>query len=192
VDVVVLDESVGFGNGHLLPCGPLREKKSSLRRANFLWLRKTHSTNQLGMSSPIVAEHRLSGLWNSHQWFPVEHLKHKKVVALSALARPSAFVQSLERLGAHIAGNCFFGDHHFFSKEEVNSVIQQAEKLQALLVTTEKDFQRLASYPEILPNIWVLTMEAKLLNGAQLLAEAMKLSVDKLPCKLYEPTPLCF
>ena len=177
IDIVVLDESVGFGNGHLLPCGPLREKKSSLRRANFLWLRKTSSTNRLGISSPIEAEHCLSGLWHAQQRFPVEHLKHKQVVALSALARPSAFVQSLEKLGAHVAGNCFFRDHHFFSKEEVNFAVQQAEKMQALLVTTEKDFQRVA---EFLPNIWVLTMDVKLLQGAQLLAEAMKLSVDKL------------
>ena len=181
LDIVVLDESVGFGNGHLLPCGPLREKKSSLRRANFLWLRKTHSTNRLGMSSPIEAEHYLSGLWNAQQRFPVEHLRNKQVVALSALARPSAFVQSLEKLGAHIAGNCFFRDHHFFSKEEVHFAVKQAEKMQALLVTTEKDFQRLAAYPEFLPNFWVLSMDVRLLNGAQLLAKAMKLSVDKLP-----------
>ncbi|MCL2011970.1 MAG: tetraacyldisaccharide 4'-kinase [Cystobacterineae bacterium] len=181
VDIVVLDEAVGFGNGHLLPCGPLREKKSSLCRASFLWLRKTYSTNRLGMSSPIEAEHYLSGLWNSHQHFPVEHLKQKQVFALSALARPSAFIQSLERLGANIVGNCFFKDHHPFSKEEISCVVKQAEKMQALLITTEKDFQRVASYPEFLPSIWVLTMDVKLLNGAPLLAKAMKLSVDKLP-----------
>jgi len=178
LDIVVLDESVGFGNGHLLPCGPLREKKSSLRRANFLWLRKTHASNQLGMSSPIEAEHYLSGLWRARQRFPVEHLRDKRVVALSALARPSAFVKSLERLGAHVAGNCFFRDHHFFSKEEVAFAVKQAETQQALLVTTEKDFQRLEA---LLPDIWVLTMDVKLLKGAPLLAEAMKLSVDKLP-----------
>jgi tetraacyldisaccharide 4'-kinase len=181
VDIVVLDESVGLGNGCLLPCGPLREPKSSLRRASFLWLRKTHSTNRLGMPSPIEAEHYLSGLWSSQQRFPVEHLKHKPVFALSALARPSSFVKSLERLGANVVGNCFFRDHHFFSKEEVSFVVQQAEKMQALLITTEKDFQRVA---EFLPNIWVLSMDVKLLNGAQLLAKAMKLSTDTLPCKL--------
>jgi len=181
LDLVVLDESVGFGNGHLLPCGPLREKKSSLYRASFLWLRKTSSTNRLGISSPIEAEYCLSGLWNAHQRFPVEHLKQKRVVALSALARPSAFVKSLEKLGANVAGHCFFRDHHFFSKEEVNFAVKQAEKMQALLVTTEKDFQRLKAF---LPDIWVLTMDVKLLNGAQLLAKAMKLSVEKLPCEL--------
>ena len=182
VDIVVLDESVGLGNGHVLPCGPLREKKSSLRRANFLWLRKTSSVNRLNMSSPIEAEHYLSGLRSAHRQFSVEHLKHKPVVALSALARPSAFVKSLEKLGAHVTGNCFFRDHHFFSKKEVDFAVAQAEKKQALLVTTEKDFQRLEAF---LPNIWVLTMDVKLLHGASLLAKAMKLSVEKLE----EPTP---
>jgi len=188
VDIVVLDASVGFGNGHLLPCGPLREPKSSLGRARFLWLRKAHSTNRLGISSPIEAEHCLTGLWNAQQWFPVEYLRQKQVFAVSALARPSTFVQSLKSLGANVVGNCFFRDHHFFSKEELELVFEQSKKMQALLVTTEKDFQRIAFYPEFLPKVWVLTMGIQLLNGAQLLAEAMKLSVDKL----YASTPLGF
>ncbi|MCL2314909.1 MAG: tetraacyldisaccharide 4'-kinase [Proteobacteria bacterium] len=186
VDIVVLDEVVGFGNGCLLPCGPLREPKSSLSRARFLWLRKTHSTNRLNMFSPIEAEHCLAGLWNSQQQFSMDCLKKKQVFALSALARPSAFVKSLERLGANVVGNCFFRDHHFFSKEELDFALKQAKEKQAFLVTTEKDFQRMAFYPEFLPNVWVFTMDVKLLQGAQLLAEAMKLSIDKL----YTSAPL--
>src|SRR5208283_1473297 len=38
-DVVVLDEAVGLGTGHLLPWGPLREPPSALGRASLLWLR---------------------------------------------------------------------------------------------------------------------------------------------------------
>src|SRR6185436_15940539 len=41
VDIVVVDAAAGFGNGRLLPAGPLREPLSQLSRASFVWLRDT-------------------------------------------------------------------------------------------------------------------------------------------------------
>ena len=43
VDIVVVDEAVGLGNGHLLPRGPLREPPTALRRASLLWVRAARS-----------------------------------------------------------------------------------------------------------------------------------------------------
>ena len=43
VDLVVVDESVGLGNGHLLPRGPLREPAWALGRATLIWVRASET-----------------------------------------------------------------------------------------------------------------------------------------------------
>ena len=164
VDVVVVDEAVGFGNEAMLPRGPLREPPHQLRRASLLWIRAAAVPAPIPeFSGPIVrAVHAPSAVLDPEGAVqPASRLSGFHVHALCALARPASFVRTLQSLGAVVTGLSAFGDHHLYTRAEVDRVAARARSEGALLVTTEKDRVRL---PADAP-VWTLRLDVRLQSG---------------------------
>jgi tetraacyldisaccharide 4'-kinase len=164
VEVVVVDAVAGFGNGQLLPAGPLREPISQLSRATFVWLRQTGPSvagleQLLGQVKRVVSRPVAQVLGGT--------IAGKQVVALAGLARPSAFTRTLMSLGATVVAERYFADHHPFTPGQLDEV----RSLGVVIVTTEKDAQRLPpGYPAL-----VVRLEEELVSGRELLAEHLGL-----------------
>jgi tetraacyldisaccharide 4'-kinase len=94
-------------------------------------------------------------------------LKGRKVAALSGIAQPESFEESLVTLGAELVYAKRFADHHRFTQQEILNVINRSKKRQAdAIITTQKDAVR---FPKIdrrdLP-IYFMRVEIKILAGA--------------------------
>ena len=97
----------------------------------------------------------------------LELLKGRKIAALSGIALPVSFEESLIELGGDLVYTKRFVDHHRFSQQEILNVINRGKTRQAdFIVTTQKDAVR---FPKIdrrdLP-IYFLRVEIKILKGA--------------------------
>ncbi|MHB8878578.1 MAG: tetraacyldisaccharide 4'-kinase [Myxococcaceae bacterium] len=167
VEIVVIDEAAGFGNGQLLPRGPLREPLSSLERADLIWLRSSPAPGPAlpPFTAPVVrVRHKPVALvapdGGVHS---PEMMRGKRVLALAGLARPSGFLATLAGLGMEPAATRLFADHHPFTPEELREVRAEAERLEAPIVTTDKDQARLPQgYPA-----WVVRLEVEILSGEE-------------------------
>jgi tetraacyldisaccharide 4'-kinase len=174
VNVVVLDEAVGLGNGHLLPWGPLREPASALTRASLLWLRAAEQPAPLPplpAGLPVVrARHAaLDVVGTDGAVRPPAYLAGVRLVAFCGIARPSSFARTLASLGANVLAVRAFSDHHRFTPEELERLRQEATGAQAQLVTTEKDAMRLPlGFPA-----WVVRLHVTLLAGEVALARVL-------------------
>jgi tetraacyldisaccharide 4'-kinase len=177
-DLVVVDESVGLGNGHMLPRGPLREPTSALRRATLLWVR----ASQEGPPAPVLAglaiprvraRYRPTG-WHdpSGATHPPDALAAKPVIALAGLARPGGFLRTLTSLGAEVRDAALFPDHHRFTVDELRDVEARAARHGARVVTTEKDAVRLPPGFEA----WVVRLGVEVLEGESHLRRALGLA----------------
>ena len=173
LDVIVADASNPFGNGHLLPRGPLRERVASLRRVKrgLLWLTRCDLPRdprvadllQLGFHGPVESSFAPSG--------SVE-LRGKRVFLFAGVARPESFRALAQSLGADVAGVRWFRDHHAFSAAELSQLRRSADAAGAdLLLTTEKDFVRID--PAFAARIACLPVELRITAGEAALDQVL-------------------
>lgn len=140
VALIVVDGGYGFGNGRLLPAGPLREPlDQGLARATAVVLigdDPRHLADTLGRRLPVLRA----------QLVPDDaalRLKGRKVLAFAGIGRPAKFFETLARLGAEIVQCVALADHHPYTADEARRLVEDAQRLDAVPVTTAKDFVRL-------------------------------------------------
>ena len=181
MDLVLLDESEPFGNGYLLPAGPLREPINQLRRATAILLTRVESKRNAeelevylrrvcGERPIFKSRHQLTACFSlaegeSSRRIDLESLHGKRVFIVSGIARPWGFVRSLKQAGLEVAGTGFFPDHFAFRLEDIKRMNREARNLGAsVILTTEKDAVRLESQPSSLQNWWAVEMELLLMD----------------------------
>ncbi|HYH22430.1 MAG TPA: tetraacyldisaccharide 4'-kinase [Azospirillum sp.] len=138
LSLVVVDGAVGFGNGHILPAGPLREPVArGLSRADAVVLMGEDRTGVAARVAPLpVLRARIEPAADAA-------LRGQKVLAFAGIGRPEKFFATLDSLGAVLAERVAFADHHPYGAHEVAALLARAEALGAVPVTTAKDAVRL-------------------------------------------------
>ena len=134
LSLVVVDAQTGFGNGLMIPAGPLRERVAQgLARADAVILVGVDNPDLQGFSGPML---------RTHLAVETNAMARKSVFAFAGIGRPEKFIASLEAGGIDVAGSCFFADHHPYTDDEILHL--KAIAGDTMLVTTEKDFVRLS------------------------------------------------
>ena len=166
--IITVDAKIGFGNGFLLPAGPLREPiNSRLKNTNFLL-----SIGSVKDQNKFISQykHRLNKAKHIQaEIVPIEtgmNWKGLRVLAFAGIGNPEKFFTSLHNLGATIVATKSLDDHQVFNKKILSRLEIEATQLNAQLVTTEKDAIRLPQ--EFRTNILSLPVRLKMKDWAQL------------------------
>jgi tetraacyldisaccharide 4'-kinase len=142
--IAVVDGARGFGNGLVIPAGPLRAPLvEQLSKADIVVVNGRPEDRQ-GIAAEIATG--FAGPVLSAQVEPAEDiawLDGARVVAFAGIGNPGRFFALLKALGATLLAQRTFADHHPFTDGEADALLAEARSLSALLVTTEKDFVRL-------------------------------------------------
>ncbi|HXC29766.1 MAG TPA: tetraacyldisaccharide 4'-kinase [Stellaceae bacterium] len=135
LSLIVVDAAYGFGNGRLMPAGPLRENVASgLARADAIALIGD------GKFVDVAAKPVLRATLEAIEG---ERFAGVPVIAFAGIGRPSKFFASLRGLGATLVAERGFPDHHRYHRVELAALRAKAAAAGARLVTTRKDWVRL-------------------------------------------------
>ncbi|WP_298281368.1 tetraacyldisaccharide 4'-kinase [Acidocella sp.] len=136
---LVIDGGYGFGNGYLLPAGPLREPVAAacarVRAAVLIGADETNALAALPRYLPVLRARLVPRC--------AEDLRGQPLLAFAGIGRPEKFFASVRALGADLRAAKSFPDHHAYALPELTALLHQARAEGARLVTTTKDHVKL-------------------------------------------------
>jgi tetraacyldisaccharide 4'-kinase len=186
LNLLLIDTTNPFGNGHLLPRGVLREPVKHLRRASYVFLTKSTGRRDLELEE-MIRQHNpgVDVIECAHrpQYLqrvgapgrePLGFLRGKRVGAFSGIATPESFEHFLRELGAQLLYTKRFLDHYRFTQEDLDLVFGEARAAGLeFVVTTEKDAVRLGDALHLPLPLYYLRLEIEIIRGAADFQEAV-------------------
>ncbi len=182
INIVLVDSTDPFGNGHVLPRGILREPIKNIRRADYIFLTKSDGSHKLHHLKNFLRRHtrraeiiecchrpqHLVRMFSRREIEPLEKLRGARVAALSAIACPASFESFLRQLGANLVLCDHYADHHRYTQQEIIDFINQAKAAGAeFIVTTEKDAVRIPKLDRCDVPIFYLRIQIDILSGQE-------------------------
>ena len=157
IEICVFDGERKWGNGCLLPVGPLRESLSRVKSIDFIVVNGESWQDQALFRSAIRMDLQGGELKSlgTGETKTISHFQAQRVNAVAAIGNPERFFQALEAQGLSIQRHGF-NDHHAYSESDLDF------ENDLPIIMTEKDAVKCRSFK--LQNAWYLPVSAKLSN----------------------------
>tara|TARA_B100001057_G_scaffold493690_1_gene588714 strand:- start:7007 stop:7951 length:945 start_codon:yes stop_codon:yes gene_type:complete len=139
---VCFDSNTWIGNGQLIPAGPLREKISSLKKYDGVFLKNSKNKyyNEIlkNINSRIEifnTEYQISNLNQFNLNFDY--------MIFSGIGNPNDFKNILVENKFNIKDELIYPDHFNYTLKDIEFIKKRANDINAGIITTEKDYMRI-------------------------------------------------
>ena len=171
LSIVCFNKKQWVGNGLTIPSGPLRESLSALKRANCVVI---NGEKNRDIENKIFSKNKeIKIFYTKYRAKNISEFKNKKVIAFAGIGNPENFFDLLKDNKIDIGEEIKFPDHHEYSEETLENLINKAKENNNILLTTEKDYFRIAeNYKQ---NISFLKIEVEIENRNKFIDQIKKI-----------------
>ena len=159
VEIAVYDSVKGFGNGALLPAGPLRESKARLKTVDAIVSNGVDNRESSKCFNPVVMELLATDFYNLvdvQKKSNAQAFAQQKILAVAGIGNPQRFFDQLSNLGLQFERRAF-ADHYMFQAQDFAHINAD------VVLMTEKDAVKCRAFAQ--SNFWVLPVSAEVNNG---------------------------
>jgi tetraacyldisaccharide 4'-kinase len=156
VEIVVYDSVKGFGNGALLPAGPLREFQSRLKTVDVIVSNGADSRKNLACFNPVTMELVATDFYNLvdvQKKSSAQAFSQLKILAVAGIGNPQRFFDQLHAMGLQFE-SLAYADHYVFQPKDFEHTNAD------VILMTEKDAVKCRLFAQ--SNFWVLPVSAQL------------------------------
>ena len=151
------------GNGLTIPSGPLRENINNLKNYNHVFLNGNlenidYLKNEIQKINSEIEIHL-------GKYEPInfdKFNKTEKYFVFSGIGNHKTFIKMLRNYGLDVIENIEFPDHYNYKSKDIEKIISKSKKLNATILTTEKDYLRLEK--KYLEEIKFIEVELKIID----------------------------
>lgn len=164
LEIVMINGLKPWGNGQLLPFGPLREPLTALRRADVVVIHHADlvldghlkvlesMVLEIKQSLPIffsrMSPSHFFEVWNCDSKLPLTIVHNMVLLCVSAIGFANAFIQAIEKMGPLYIDRIDFSDHYFIQDKDIEIIRERIRELKdefganPFVIVTEKDYDR--------------------------------------------------
>ncbi len=144
LNIVCFNSKQLIGNGSIFPAGPLRESLISLKRAQIIII--NGERNKIFEKKILEISKKVKIYYSEYIPTNIEQFKNKKLYAFAGIGNPNNFFELLSEYDLNVQRKISFPDHYNFTMNEIEEMVEIADKNDFELITTEKDFYRIKDY----------------------------------------------
>ena len=144
ISIVCFNQTIGVGNGLVLPSGPLRENLKSLKKYDAVFLNGNSST-ELSFEKKIQEEFSNIKIFKStYSIINLEELdNNERYLAFAGIGNFDNFIDLLKVNNINLVKTINYPDHYKYNDSDLKKIKEIAKFNEAKIITTEKDFLRI-------------------------------------------------